>query len=591
MKTKKLIWQLYPTYLLIAFFVLVSVTWYATNAMRGFFLEQSAADLEERARLLIPHIREHLDPLDAAALDGLCKEVARFAETRVTVILPSGRVVGDSREDPAEMDNHIKRPEVAAAVEEIPGTAIRYSRTLERDMMYVAVPLTRGDDFQGILRTAVNIRSIEERLDTLWSRFVLWCGVVAVLTAFISFWVSRRIARPLVEMKRGTTHFASGNLAHRLVVPKNEEMAGLATAMNAMAAQLGDRIRTVIRQRNELDAVLSSMQEGIVAVDLDERVININPAAARMFRRPPEGLVGRSVQEIVRNPPLHRFLKKALLGGETRAEDIVLYGADNGERTLHIRDYPLRDAHGEEMGVLMVLEDVTRLRELENLRRDFAANVSHEIKTPLTAIKGFVETLTAGALERPEAARRFLRIIENHVDRLSAMIDDLMDLSRIEQQQTEEIHFEQGRIRDVLEIAVQVCRPVAGEKEITVSVTCEPDLSARINRRLLEQAAVNLLNNAIKYSGRGRAVRITARGNDDGISIAFEDQGIGIPAIHIPRLFERFYRVDKARSRKQGGTGLGLAIVKHIVVSHGGRVTVESRPGQGSTFTIHLPIR
>jgi len=266
----------------------------------------------------------------------------------------------------------------------------------------------------------------------------------------------------------------------------------------------------------------------------------------------------------------------------------VLY--QNGERILNLKSSPLLDAGKDQIGTLVVINDVTQLRRLEDMRKDFVANVSHEIKTPLTAIKGFVETLHRGSVDNPEEAQRFLDIIQKHVDRLSSIIDDLLSLSRIEQEGGRQaIQFENMPIMDIFKSAIQICHSKAEEKHIAVHVACEEQLKSFFDPTLLEQAVVNLLDNAIKYSEPDSAIHLSADLSDSEVKIAVEDQGIGIAKKHLPRLFERFYRVDKARSRKMGGTGLGLAIVKHIAQAHGGQVTVKSTPGKGSTFSIHLP--
>jgi len=322
-------------------------------------------------------------------------------------------------------------------------------------------------------------------------------------------------------------------------------------------------------------------------MDMDEKIISINHAAAQMFLREPSKVTGKSIQEAVRNPDLHRFVRLALNGDSPEEQDITFYHEE--ERTVSINSSPLLDAKAERIGILTVLHDVTRLRKLENMRRDFAANVSHEIKTPLTAIKGFVETLRGGAVEKPEEAARFLEIIEKHVIRLTAIIEDLMKLSEIEQKGR--ISLEKGNLKTVISNAVEMCRPLAEGKHIAVEWECPDSLEGQINAAFLEQAVMNLADNAIKYSPEQSTVHIYAEKTADGIVIRVTDQGIGIPREHLPRLFERFYRVDKSRSRKAGGTGLGLAIVKHIVLAHGGYVTVDSRVGKGSIFEIHLPDR
>jgi two-component system phosphate regulon sensor histidine kinase PhoR len=282
-------------------------------------------------------------------------------------------------------------------------------------------------------------------------------------------------------------------------------------------------------------------------------------------------------------------MDRSLATGESLESDIVYH--QKGEQIFNVHCTPLLDALQQRMGGLVVISDVTQLRRLENMRRDFAASVSHEIKTPLTAIKGFVETLYTIDQDVQGENRRFLKIIDKHVNRLAAIIDDLMQLSRIEgDREAQQIGTESCRVQDVLTTAIGLCRPVVDEKEIDIRMTCAPDLSGRFDATLLEQAAVNLLDNAAKYSPEKSIIHIEARTVNEEIQIRFTDQGMGIAKKHLPRLFERFYRVDKARSRKLGGTGLGLAIVKHIAQAHGGSVSVESELGKGSTFVLHLPV-
>ncbi len=355
-----------------------------------------------------------------------------------------------------------------------------------------------------------------------------------------------------------------------------------------MAVELREHIDTVMRQRNEIEAVLSSMVEGVIAVDMEERVISMNHAAARMFRCDLAEVQGRSIQEVVRNTVLQQFVKNALSSQEAVEKEIVL--SSDIDRFLNGHGTLLRDAEGKQIGALIVLNDVTRLLRLEKIRREFVANVSHEIKTPITAIKGFVETLRDGAVENHEDAERFLEIIGKHVDRLEVIIEDLLSLSRIEQEaEREKVVLDEGRLKDVLETAIQVCEAGAIAKKIGVELSCAEEIVAKLDPQLLEQAIVNLIDNAIKYSNDGGTVRVEALQRESETIISVRDQGCGIEKEHLPRLFERFYRVDKARSRQLGGTGLGLAIVKHIAQAHGGRVAVESIPGKGSTFSIHLP--
>ena len=587
-KSKKLIWQIFPAFLLITLISLLAVSWYASSSLHHFFLDQTAADLKIRALLVEKQVVAHLAPLDAAEVDAICKELGKQSATRITVILPSGQVIGDSRETPQQMDNHTDRPEIAMALKGNPGQSTRYSNTLRQQMMYVAVPLQKDLTTLGVIRTSVPITSIKAKLRSIQTKIALGGLLIAVLAAWISLLISRRIIRPIEEMKKGTERFADGDLSSRLAVPDSEELASLAEALNQMAAQLDRRIKTIVSQRNEMETVLASMLEGVVAIDNEERIININTAAAGFFDCNPEDCPGRNLQEVIRNSTLQRFVRKSISSKVTKEDDISLH--HNGEKTLHLQSSPLLDANKEQIGTLVVFNDVTHLRRLEDMRRDFVANVSHEIKTPLTAIKGFVETLRLGNVDKPEETERFLGIIEKHVDRLSFIVEDLLSLSRIEQEdEREAIQIEKGVILDVLKSAIQICRSKAEEKKIEINHICDPKLTSYFDSSLLEQALVNLLDNAIKYSEPGSTIYMKANLNDAEVKIIVEDRGIGIAKKHLPRLFERFYRVDKARSRNLGGTGLGLAIVKHIAQAHGGNVTVESTLGEGSVFTIHLP--
>lgn len=587
-KKKRLLWQLYPSYLLITLISLLAVSIFASSAFREFFLERTAADLKSRAHLLEEQVGNYIVSLNGMSVDSICKSAGRQSSTRITVILSSGKVVGDSEEVPESMDNHANRFEVSEALQGGVGTSIRYSKTLKHDMMYVAIPLKRDNKIIGVLRTAIPVTSIYDELKSIQIQISAGGLLIALFAAGVSLFISKRISKPIEEIKKGAERFARGDLNYRMPASDTEEMVGLAEAMNQMAIQLDDRIKTAIKQRNELEAVLSSMKEGVIAVDLDEKIISINQSAASMFKSRPSDLEQRSIQEVIRNPELQKIIKKAISSGEYSEGDVVLY--QDKEIILKVQTTSLLDENEKFIGIIVVLNDVTQLRHLENMRKEFVSNVSHEIKTPLTAIKGFVETLSQGAMENPGEAKRFLNIIEKHVNRLVALIEDLMHLSVIEQKdKTKEIKLIKGNIRSVIKTAIQVCQAKAESKKIKVNLICHEDISAKIDTQLLEQAAVNLLDNAIKYSEEGGLVQIEVITTDTEVCISFKDYGIGIPKEHLSRLFERFYRVDKARSRKLGGTGLGLAIVKHIVQTHGGYVTVESDLGEGSNFIIHLP--
>lgn len=589
MSKKRLLWQLYPSYLLITLLSLLAITWYASSSLRQFYLQQTASDLETRARLLEKHFSETIDLKKTKQIDSLSKELGKEISTRITIVLPSGQVVGDSKEDPRRMDNHADRPEIKKALAGQTGNSVRFSHTLQREMMYVAIPVKTDETIIGVLRVSISLISIDQTLQSIYKEIALGGIIAALLAAIISFLVSQRISFPLERLKDGAKRFARGDLKHKMPMPDTLEIGAVTKSMNQMAAQLDERIHTVIRQRNEQEAILASMVEGVLAVDSEERLISLNQAAADLIGIEPKESQGRSILEIIRNVDLQRFVKNALSSQDIIEGEIIL--SDITEKFLKAHGTVLSDEQGIKIGAVVVLHDVTRLKKLENIRRDFVANVSHELKTPITSIKGFVETLIDGAKNNPDDLDRFLNIIATQSDRLNAIIEDLLSLSRIEQgTEKAEISLERGKICEVIQAAVQSCDVKARNKKTKIDLTCPDDLMVNINAPLLEQAVINLIDNAIKYSGAESRVYISGFQTKSEVVIEVRDQGCGIAKEHLPRLFERFYRIDKARSRKLGGTGLGLAIVKHIAQAHQGRVSVQSTPGEGSTFSIYLPL-
>ncbi len=589
MGKRRLIWQIFPSYILVILASLLAITFYTSQSVREFYREQMRAALQSRAALLQPQVAELLRLGQLAEVDPLCKRLGKLSEVRITVVLPSGEVVGDTATDPATMENHGDRFEVVQALAGATETSLRFSETVGQQTMYVAAPVYAGDKIVGAVRVAIPTTVID---DELWAFFVQMSvagAVVALLAATISWLVSRRITRPLEELKHAAERFAQGDLRQRLPVPNSFEIAGLAEAMNEMAEQLDDRMRTLFEQSNEQEAVLSSMVEGVFAVDNTQRIISINQAAARLVGADALIAHGRNIADVVNNPALHEFAVQALASSQPVEGEIRF--RKGGDQILQAHGAVLRDAHGKGIGAVIVLNDVSHLRRLEQIRQDFVANVSHELKTPITSIKGFVETLLNGNLDNHEDTERFLKIVAKQADRLNAIIEDLLTLSRLEQgadAADDLLHLEP--LRQSLVDSVQLCSPAAGLKGVRIDVECDDGIQARINPPLIEQGIVNLLDNAIKYSPDAGCVRLSARQSGGEVIISVEDDGSGVPEEHQARIFERFYRVDKARSRSLGGTGLGLAIVRHIAQTHGGTASVKSAPGKGSTFSIHLPL-
>ncbi len=604
MQRRSLFWRLYLYFLLVTVGALAATAWYAAKSLRQFHQDQVTSDLMVRARIIAGEI-PMLSVQDSGAVDRLCKDVGRITLTRITVILPDGRVVGDSAENPAVMENHRNRPEMAAALAEGTGQSVRYSDTTRRHLLYLAVPV-RGKDgtVAGVVRASLPLAVVDEALATFYRHVVLGGLAVTALFALLAFFLSRRITRPLDYMRQAAEQFARGDLNARIPVPDTEELGMLARTMNQMALQLSERIRSLGLQHNEQKAVLANMTEGVLAVDMGQHILHINPAACRLFGLKPDEGRGRHILEVIRHIALQEFIGVTLNSDGPVERDVVF--REDADRFIQLHGAALRDEAGVIIGGLVVMNDITRLKRLESLRRDFVANVSHELKTPLTTLKGCVETLTDGAVANPDEARRFLGMMDRQVGRLEAMVDDLLVLSRLEHESDRGgVELVPGSVNDVLSRVVQSFFDRAAKKGIQLVLDCPDSIKAPINAALLEQAVGNLVDNAIKYSSEETMITVSAArqessavvaavsaasSDEDAVMIRVIDQGLGMEKKHLDRIFERFYRVDPARSRAQGGTGLGLAIVKHIALAHRGSVTVASTPGQGSVFTLRLPL-
>ncbi|RLS82466.1 MAG: HAMP domain-containing protein [Planctomycetota bacterium] len=461
----------------------------------------------------------------------------------------------------------------------------RYDSGSGRRSLEVAMPLPSSPP--SVILVTADAADSDRQLAEWQRTLLLGCLVVTAAAAAIVYGLARQLARPVDSLRAAAARIASGDVSADPPATDVAEFADIAAALVRLREQLVERGLTIGRQDTQQEAVLGSMIEGVLAIDGRRRILGINRAAADLLDVETEQTAGRPLQDVIRNPDLRRFALTAIDCREPVEDDLLLRGVR--DRTIRLRGTALRDASGDG-GAVIVLNDVTEVQRLENVRRDFVANVSHELKTPVASIKGFVETLLDGALDDRDDARRFLGIVARQADRLATIIEDLLALSRIEQSETSgKLPLDQLPLSGILITASDDCRPRAVERSIRLEVECPPDLTVTVNGPLLEQAVINLVDNAIKYSESGKTVWLSAEDDATGPAIRVRDEGCGIAEEHLPRLFERFYRVDKARSRNLGGTGLGLSIVKHIVQAHAGTIVVESTPGVGTTFTIRLP--
>jgi two-component system phosphate regulon sensor histidine kinase PhoR len=517
------------------------------------------------------------------------RELGVEVSTRLTIVRAGGVVAADSEEEPLRMENHGTRPEILAARDAGTGSAVRWSHTLGVDMMYVAVAIRRSGRLLGYARAALPLTAVRDRLAHVRNLVILGVVLATAGGLVLGFFFARSVTRPLTELTEAAEAIAAGGLDREIRTDAPAEIGQLAAAFKRMTGRLEERMDAVSRGRSQLAAILSGMVEGVVAVDREGRVLHMNEVAGAMLGASPEASQGKPLWEATRIPAVLDLLKlppedAAVSTREMRLPDGLK------ERVLEVRASPLRDTRGGPGGLVIVLHDITDLRRLETVRRDFVANVSHELKTPVTAIRGLAETLIDDPGMERETHRGFLTKVRDQAERLSRLVGDLLALSRVESGGAA-LEREILDLRDPVRDSVRALEPAAAAKGLGFEAVIPPEsLAVRGDREALRQVADNLLDNAVKYTPAGGRVRVVLRREAGEAVLEVHDSGPGIAPEHLGRIFERFYRVDKARSRELGGTGLGLSIVRHVALAHGGQAAVESTVGQGSTFRVRLPI-
>ncbi len=583
----KLFCKLYASYLIAAGLTLSISLIAAPFFLKKVVYEQAQEQLAAQARLVRDNLAEAQD-FKEAALRKICLTLSTALGSRITIITATGQVLADSEKKATEMENHADRPEIEEALTGQTGISVRLSHTLTKELLYAALPIYRDGKIWGAARVSLPIIVLEKRQTILRNNLLLAALPALLFAAIVSLLLASRINQSLQEIAQGVLCFTQGKLNHRIHISGPPEITSLAESCNRMAFQLDEQTLVLKKQLSLLESTFRSMTEAVVVTDQDGRLLHCNRAAGHLFGFEPIVAGQREIQEVIRHADVQQFLEKTLQSSGPIEEIITV--STGREKICSAHGCLLRSGTGQSTGALLVFHDITRLKRLETMRRDFAANVSHELKTPITAMSGFVETLRDGALHGPEA-ERFLEIIARNVKRLQAIIEDLLALARLEQDEQEKrIALSRQAIRPVLENAAAICAKAATEKNIHLDLVCPPDrLKVEINSALLEQALINLLDNAVKYSQPESRIILRATQDKNDLLITVQDFGCGISQEHHARLFERFYRVDKARSCKLGGTGLGLAITKHIVQAHHGTISVDSTLGRGSVFSIRLP--
>ena len=589
MARSRFLWKLYGAYVLLILLTVSFVEILVSRTIEQDSMAEIQQSLLARAQLLRGALSLLPDSSQVGDedLQTLVRALGEQIRTRLTVIGADGIVRADSEEDPSVMDNHGSRPEVFQAQSHGQGQATRFSRTLDTSMMYVAIPTHDHDTITGYVRTAISLSSVRARLARL-RRIIITGALLAALIALpMGYWAARRITAPLGAMTQLARDISRGEFDRRIRTGRKDEIGQLATALNSMAAQSQQRIETVARDRNRLVTVFAGMVEGVIAVDSDERITLMNVVAGEFLDADPEGSIGKPIRAVTRASKIPDVLSQALSRGEPVTAEVMIVGTRH-DCVMEAYASPLSDLGRSTTGAVVVLHDISDLRRLESVRRDFVANVSHELKTPITAAQGLVETMLSDDTMDNATRHGFLERIRAQVSRLGALVGDLLTLSRLEAGATARIEtvwdFRQPITEKVAEF-----EPVLSSKELIVNLDLPSSpVPIAAEKDALGQIIGNLFDNAIKYTEAKGQITISLKSSQEKALLEVTDTGIGIEPMHQERIFERFYCVDKARSRDLGGTGLGLAIVKHLVRGLGGVISVSSTLGGGSTFRVEL---
>jgi len=569
---------------------LLAVHFLAEPGLRRRALDQTRGALLAEARLMARVVEEGLARgAGPPELDPLVDEAARGQEVRVTIVALDGRVLADSEvsgPDLERLENHADRPEVKEALATGTGVSLRHSATVGRDLLYAAVPVRHLGRVVGVARVALSLRAFEEQVADLRRATAVALLLAFGIAALFSFGLTASLARPLAEIMEVARQFAAGNLGARIRARRSDELGALVRILNHSADQLQERLAEIARERARIEAILSAMEDGVLAVDHRGNVLLANQALTRgLDLKDP---LGRHYVEVIRQREVGGLIEEVLRTGERRlAEGEIIHR----KRVYAIAAVPFPGAEGSPPGAVLTFHDATERRRLDRVRRDFVANASHELRTPLTSIRGFVEALEDGAAKEPDNAGRFLGKIRTHADRMAALVEDLLELSRLESGERPP-RWEEVLPSEIVEDVVSSFSGLAGRKRVALRRVDDGAPTVVTDADRLRRILENLVENAVKYTPEGGRVEVASRpGEVGGAVVEVRDNGPGIATEHLPRIFERFYRVDKARSRELGGTGLGLAIVRHLAEGMGAQVRVESEVGRGSRFFVTVPAR
>jgi two-component system, OmpR family, phosphate regulon sensor histidine kinase PhoR len=575
-------WRITIPFIVLIIATMTALGIYLTNSVRNLQLDNLRFHLEQEARITAEASLPSLLG-QGNAPDILAKKLGEEIDSRVTIIAPDGTVLGDSIEDPTTMENHATRPEVKDALATGIGESTRFSTTLNEQMMYVAVSVPDQGKILGIARVALPLTTVEQNVSHVTRTIILATVIITVLAILAAWLIARTMTRPVRQLTRASQGIAGGQLGQKITVTTKDEIGQLARAFNEMSANLKTTVDTMSAEKNKLDSILANMADGVIMTDAGGSIVLANRAAGRLLGFKEENAANKPAIEVVHDHEIDDILKQCLNTGKEQA---IQFESGITRRFLRAMAVPLRN-QGRLNGTLILLQDLTELRNLQTMRRELVGNISHELRTPIAGIKAMVETLQSGAIEDKLAVRDFLSRIESEADRLAQMVAELTQLSRIESGQAE-LNVEPITLNALVDEVLAEMKPLAEKQRVTLNKELSLDLPpVRADRDRIRQTIVNLVHNAIKFNKPGGRVLISTGYDMKSVSLAVADTGIGISRDDLPHVFERFFKADKARTG--GGSGLGLAIAKHTIQAHGGEILAQSEEGQGSVFTFTLP--
>ena len=578
-------WRIAVSFVLLILGSMGVLGFYLVSSVREAETDNLRTRLEAEARLIAEaSLPGFLNP-EQNNLDDLAKTLGERIETRVTIIARDGTVLGDSQENPQVMENHATRPEIMDALATGLGESTRFSTTLGERLLYVAVPIALQGEVVGVARVALPLVAVEDAISRVTNTIILATVVASAVAVLAAVLIARTTTRPIKEVTKAARRIASGELEQKITAPTSDESGQLAQAFNEMSLSLKETVRTISAERSRLSTILTSLADGVIITDNEGVIVLSNPAAEKLFGFKKDEALGRHFIEVVHDYEIDELLRSCL---KTKREQTTQLESGTPSRFLRIIALPLKTDRST-TEALVLFQDLTELRSLQTMRRELVGNISHELRTPLSTIKAIVETLKDGAINDQEVAEGFLTSIDSEVDRMTQIVAELTELSRIE---TGKAEFNLGEtdLNLLVKETMAQLSPYAERQGVAVATDLSDNLPpVTADRERIRQVVTNLLHNAVKFSHQGGRVVISTRQEESYVSVSIADKGIGIAREDLPHVFERFYKADKSRSG--GGTGLGLAIAKHVVQAHGGEISVQSEEGKGSVFSFTLPLR